>query len=320
MAVTSRQGLIDYALRKLGSPVIEIEVDEEQLEDRLDEALQFYQDFHYDGTERIYMQHRITGSTVAVGNTSGFILGEVVKAQTSGIEFRIEQITSSTQVLTKVTSKDGMPSDSLVIGEVLIGQTSNHTTNFISKVKGDIENRYVPCSPLVTGVIRVVPFTSAVGTDNYMFDPKYQLIVSQFNNLAYTNMVYYEQIMQYISLLDSTLKPEQSVRFNQKMDRIYIDMKWTDAAIGDYVVFEVFRILDPAVFTKIYNDRMLKKLVTAKIKYQWGSNLQKYDSIQLLGGVTVNADTIMNQAINEIEAAETEIRDSFEEKPIGFFG
>ena len=46
MAVNSRQDLIDYALRALGHPVIEINVDEEQLEDRVDEGLQFYQEFN----------------------------------------------------------------------------------------------------------------------------------------------------------------------------------------------------------------------------------------------------------------------------------
>ena len=44
----SRQTLIDYSLRALGAPVIEINVDEDQLEDRVDEALQFYQEYHSD--------------------------------------------------------------------------------------------------------------------------------------------------------------------------------------------------------------------------------------------------------------------------------
>lgn len=317
--IKTRQELIDYALRKLGSPVIAIEIDEDQIEDRVDEALQFFQDFHYDGTERIYMQHQITGSTINVANTANFILREEVVAQTSGIKFFIEKIEGTTKLITKITMLDAMQSDALVPGENLVGSTSGAITTFTSKVKGDIENRYVPCSELVTGVVRVVPFTNAVSANNYMFDPKYQLIVSQFNNLAYTNMVYYEQIMQYISLLDSVLRPEHAVRFNQKTNKIFIDFKWTDAAIGDYLVFEVYRILDPNVFTAIYNDRMLKKLVTAKIKYQWGSNIQKYDGVQLLGGITVNADTIMNQAIEEIEAVEKEIRDSYEQPPIGWF-
>ena len=58
--VTSRDELKDYCLRRLGAPVITINVDDEQLEDRIDDALQYYQDYHYDATESFYWQHAIT--------------------------------------------------------------------------------------------------------------------------------------------------------------------------------------------------------------------------------------------------------------------
>ena len=61
---TSKTTLIDYCKRRLGDPVIEINVDEEQLEDRVDEALQYYQEFHSDGTVRGYMKHQITADDV----------------------------------------------------------------------------------------------------------------------------------------------------------------------------------------------------------------------------------------------------------------
>ncbi len=58
--VTTRDELKDYCLRRLGAPVITINVDEDQLEDRIDDALQYYQDYHYDATELFYWQHVIT--------------------------------------------------------------------------------------------------------------------------------------------------------------------------------------------------------------------------------------------------------------------
>lgn len=58
--VTTRDELKDYALRRLGAPVIKINVDDEQLEDRIDDALQFYQDYHFDATESFYWKHVIT--------------------------------------------------------------------------------------------------------------------------------------------------------------------------------------------------------------------------------------------------------------------
>ena len=63
----SRQSLIDYSLRALGAPVIEINVDEDQLEDRVDEALQFYQEYHSDSIVRIYLKHLVTADDVTNG-------------------------------------------------------------------------------------------------------------------------------------------------------------------------------------------------------------------------------------------------------------
>ena len=56
----SRSQLKEYALRNLGKPVIEINVDDAQLEDRLDEALQYFAQYHYDGVERVYLKYKIT--------------------------------------------------------------------------------------------------------------------------------------------------------------------------------------------------------------------------------------------------------------------
>ena len=68
MAVpTSRSEFKEYCLRKLGKPVIEINVDDDQVEDRIDEALKYYWDFHFDGTERIYYKHLVTAENISQG-------------------------------------------------------------------------------------------------------------------------------------------------------------------------------------------------------------------------------------------------------------
>jgi hypothetical protein len=56
----SREEFIDYVLRKIGAPVIEINVAEEQVEDRVDEALSFWNDYHYNGSQLVYLKHEIT--------------------------------------------------------------------------------------------------------------------------------------------------------------------------------------------------------------------------------------------------------------------
>lgn len=58
--ITSREEFKEYCLRKLGKPVIEINVDDDQVEDRIDEALKYYWDYHFDGTSKIYYKHEFT--------------------------------------------------------------------------------------------------------------------------------------------------------------------------------------------------------------------------------------------------------------------
>ena len=63
--VNSRQQLIDYCLRRLGAPVIEVNIDDDQIEDRIDDALQFYQEYNSDATMRMYVKHQITAADIA---------------------------------------------------------------------------------------------------------------------------------------------------------------------------------------------------------------------------------------------------------------
>ena len=60
MAITSRTLLKEYCLRRLGHPVIEINVDEEQCDDRVDDALQYFAEYHFDGVEKVFLKHVLT--------------------------------------------------------------------------------------------------------------------------------------------------------------------------------------------------------------------------------------------------------------------
>ena len=63
-SVTSRQGLIDYCLRRLGQPVIEINIDDDQLDERVDDSLEFFQEYHFDGVEKVFLKHIITQTDI----------------------------------------------------------------------------------------------------------------------------------------------------------------------------------------------------------------------------------------------------------------
>jgi hypothetical protein len=61
---TTRAQFKDYCLRKLGHPVIQINLDDDQIEDRIDDALSFFHDYHFDGCEKIYMKHQFTQADI----------------------------------------------------------------------------------------------------------------------------------------------------------------------------------------------------------------------------------------------------------------
>ena len=64
---TTKEEFKDYVLRKLGAPVIEINVSEEQIDDRVDEAVSFWRDYHYNGSQLVYLKHAITQDDIDNG-------------------------------------------------------------------------------------------------------------------------------------------------------------------------------------------------------------------------------------------------------------
>jgi len=82
--------------------------------------------------------------------------------------------------------------------------------------------------------------------------------------------------------------------------------------VGEFLVIEAYRKLDPDVYTDVYNDMILKRYVTALFKKQWGANLSKFNGVTMIGGVSLNGQQIFSEALQDIEKIETEIRNSFE--------
>ena len=68
---STRQGLIDYCLRQLGAPVLEINVDDDQIDDLVDDAIQYFNERHYDGVEKMYLKYKITEDDVTRGTAKG---------------------------------------------------------------------------------------------------------------------------------------------------------------------------------------------------------------------------------------------------------
>jgi hypothetical protein len=119
--------------------------------------------------------------------------------------------------------------------------------------------------------------------------------------------------MQHLDFLSHILVGEKPVRFNQHQNRLYVDMDWTnDVSVGDYLIIECYRKIDPASYADIFDDIYLKRYATALIKRQWGANLSKFNGVAMLGGVTMNGEAIYSQAIDELNRLEEQIQLSFE--------
>ena len=88
-----------------------------------------------------------------------------------------------------------------------------------------------------------------------------------------------------------------------------------DISVGEFIIIECYRKLDPETYTDIYDDIYLKRYATALIKRQWGANLSKFTGVQLLGGVEMNGGEIYSQAQQEIERLEEQIQLAFELPP-----
>ena len=319
MAVASREQLKQYALRALGAPVLEINVDEDQLEDRLDEALEYWRQYHYDGTEQIYMKHQIRASEMTLTTPVGenFVLAEVVTGSTSGA--RAEVVRETTRMSTGTLLLVKKVVGTFVAGETITGSASGQTailgTTPVTLREYDL--KYIQIPDLVYGVTKILSIGQASSSKN-IFDLQYQLRLNDLYDLTSTSIIYYKTVMGHLALLDFELNGHQLFRFNRRQNRLFLDLNWeSDVILGDYIIVQGYRALDPDQFTKVWNESWLKHYVTALFKKQWATNIKKFSGIQLPGGVTLDGDKLYDEAVGEVK----ELEDSLQNKsaPLEFF-
>lgn len=233
----SRQEHIDYCLRALGAPVLSINVDPEQLEDRVDEALQYYRDYHFDGTSKTYRKHVLTAT--------------------------------------------------------------------------DITNRYITIPEAITGITRIFDFGSTLNSTN-LFNLRYQIHLNDLYDFSSTQIAPYVMTMTHIETINEQFVGKKPIRFNRHVNKLYIDMDWlTDVQVGNYLVIDCYEVVDPSVYTDVWNDRWLLRYTTALFKRQWGMNLSKFAGIQLPGNITLDGTRILNEAQEEILRLEQEMISSY---------
>ena len=277
---STRQGLIDYCLRRLGAPVLEINVDDDQIDDLVDDALQYFQERHFDGVERMYLKYQLTQEDIDRGkakNTDG--VGIVTSSATS-------------------TAISGYGTT-----------TSNfyETSNFIQ----------IPDS--VIGIEKIFKFdTSSISGG--MFSIKYQLFLNDLYYFNSVELLQYSMVKSYLEDIDFLLTTDKQIRFNKRQNRLYLDIDWKSQSAGDYIIIDCYRILDPNDFTAVYNDSFIKKYLTSLIKRQWGQNLIKFRGVKLPGGIELNGREIYEDAERELESIRERMTMDYELPPYDFIG
>jgi hypothetical protein len=124
--------------------------------------------------------------------------------------------------------------------------------------------------------------------------------------------------MSHLALLDLELNGHQGFRFNRMSNRLYLDANWgTDFILGDYIIVQSYRAMDPTTWTKVWNEPWLKHYVTALFKKQWGVNMKKFGGLQLPGGVTLNGQETYDEAQTEIKELEDDLQNK--SAPLDFF-
>ena len=276
----SREELIEYCKRQLGAPVLEINVSDEQVDDLVDDAFQYFQERHFDGIERMYLKYQFTQGDIDRGKAQG----------TTGVG-----IVTTTGTSTAISG---------------YGTT---TSNFYET------SNFIQVPETVVGIEKIFKFDMSAISGG-MFSIKYQLFLNDLYYFNSVELLQYAMVKSYLEDIDFLLTTEAQVRFNKRQDRLYLDIDWGSVSVGDYLIIDCFTLLDPSSYTRVWNDSFLKPYATALIKRQWGQNMSKFQGVKLPGGIELNGIEMYEQAEKELERIRENMSNTYELPPLDMIG
>ena len=281
---SSRSELADYCKRQLGAPVLEINIADEQVEDIMDDAIQFFQERHFDGVSQSFLKYKISQDDIDRGRAT---MRKGTGDKTTGITTE----TATTEI---------------------VGVSTTFTF---------YENsNYLQVPPEIIGVTKIFHYDGANTITNNMFSVKYQLFLNDIYFWGATEMLTYAMTKTYLEDINFLLTTQKQIRFNQRMDRLYLDIDWESVTVGDWLILDCFRTLDPNDYTRVYNDSFLKKYFTANLKRQWGQNLIKFQGVKLPGGVELDGRAIYEDGMKDLEVIREMMSNTYELPPLDMIG
>ncbi len=278
----SRQQLIDYCKRQLGAPVLEINVADEQVNDLVDDAVQYFQERHFDGVSQAFLKYKITQNDIDRGRARG------------GNNDPTAGITTTTATAT-------------IDGAAM-------------EFDWEENSNYLQVPPEIIGVTKIFHYDGTNAMSAGMFSIKYQMFLNDIYYWGATELLTYAMTKTYLSDIDFLLTTQKQIRFNQRMDRLYMDVDWSNVNEGDYIVMDCYRAANPSDYTRVWNDSFLKRYLTQLVKRQWGQNLLKFQGVKLPGGVELNGRQIYDDAQKELDNIREQMSNTYELPPLDMVG
>jgi|TARA_X000001036_G_scaffold137262_1_gene130047 hypothetical protein len=278
----SRQQLIDYCKRQLGAPVLEINVADEQVNDLVDDAVQYFQERHFDGVSQAFLKYKLTQNDVDRGRARG------------GVNDPTAGITTTTATAT-------------IDGAAM-------------EFDWEENSNYLQVPPEIIGVTKIFHYDGTNAMSSGMFSIKYQMFLNDIYYWGATELLTYAMTKTYLSDIDFLLTTQKQIRFNQRMDRLYMDVDWSNVGVGDYIVMDCYRAANPNDYVRVWNDSFLKRYLTQLVKRQWGQNLLKFQGVKLPGGVELNGRQIYDDAQKELDNIREQMSNTYELPPLDMVG
>jgi hypothetical protein len=301
--ITTKQQFKDYCLRRLGFPVIEINVDDDQVEDRIDDALRFWRDYHYDGTEKLYMKHMITQADIdrqwiycpdAVQFVTGIFPFDQSNASINMFDLRYQLRLHDLYDFTSV---------SYVSYEI----TMQHLRTLNLLFSGTPQFRF---NRHQNKVFLDIDWTRDVQPGDYVVVECYRVLQPETVTLTGTvsGSPSSNTIVGVGTKFDQEIVPFDFITIGNESKQVgNIESPTSLTLVGPPTLTHTNSTISIEGVTDIWNDRFFKQLATAKIKQQWGNNLKKFEGIQMPGGVTLNGQKIYDEATEEIKEMEDAI-------------
>ena len=194
--------------------------------------------------------------------------------------------------------------------------TATSTVGISTTFTYEENSNFLQIPPEVLGVTKIYHFDGSNTVTNNMFSVKYQLFLNDIYYWGSTELLSYAMTKTYLEDINFLLTTEKQIRFNKRMDRLYLDIDWDSLTKGDWLIIDCYRLIDPSDYGRVWNDQFLKMYATALMKRQWGQNLLKFGGVKLPGGIELNGRQIYDDGQRDIDMLLEKMSSTYELPPL----